>query len=71
MCNDYKHDGIGHYRIDRMDDVQITENPMTKIEETKGYDLSRHKRALFGMFNGEDARDNTIQETAYSLAHRQ
>lgn len=56
MCNDDKHDGIGHYRIDRIDDVQITENPMTKIEEIKGYDLSRHKRALFGMFNGEDAR---------------
>ena len=56
MCNDDKHDGIGHYRIDRMDDVQITENPMTKIEESKGYDLSRHKRALFGMFNGEDER---------------
>lgn len=56
MCNDDKHDGIGHYRIDRMDDVQIAENGMTKVEETKGYDLARHKRALFGMFNGEDAR---------------
>lgn len=56
MCNDDRHDGIGHYRIDRMDDVQITENSITKIEETKGYDLSRHKRALFGMFNGEDER---------------
>lgn len=52
MCSDDKHNGIGHYRIDRMDDVQITENPITK--ETTDNALSRHKRQLFGMFNGED-----------------
>lgn len=56
MCNDDKHDRIGHYRIDRMDDVQIAENPITKVEETRRYDLARHKKALFGMFNGEDER---------------
>ncbi len=54
MCTDDKHPAIGHYRIDRMDDVRITDNDMTIADETVNYDLSRHKRQLFGMFNGDD-----------------
>ena len=56
MCYDDKHKGIGNYRIDRMDDVKIAETAMTESEDAKRFDLSRHKRRLFGMFNGEDAR---------------
>lgn len=56
MCYDDKHSGIGHYRIDRMDDVQISDTLITDNEEVQQFDLSRHKRALFGMFNGEGAR---------------
>lgn len=56
MCYDDKHGNIGHYRIDRMDDVNIEYTPITETEESKRFDLSRHKRALFGMFNGEDAQ---------------
>lgn len=56
MCYDDKHPNIGHYRIDRMDDVRIEETPITKSEESKQFDLSRHKRQLFGMFNGDDER---------------
>jgi len=55
MCNDDKHDNIGHYRIDRMDEVRITEQPITKSDLVSTYDLVRHKKQLFGMFNGEDA----------------
>lgn len=56
MCYDDKHDNIGHYRIDRMEDMKIEYTPITETEESKKFDLSRHKRALFGMFNGEDAQ---------------
>lgn len=56
MCYDDRHDGIGHYRIDRMDDVQIEQTPITETEESKNFDLSRHKKQLFGMFNGDDER---------------
>ena len=56
MCYDDKHGNIGHYRIDRMDEVEIECTPITETEESKKFDLSRHKRALFGMFNGEDAQ---------------
>ena len=56
MCYDDKHPGIGHYRIDRMDDVRIEQTPITESEESKQFDLSRHKRQLFGMFNGDDER---------------
>lgn len=54
MCNDDKHPKIGHYRIDRMDDVRIEETPITESGKSKQIDLSRHKKQLFGMFNGED-----------------
>lgn len=56
MCYDDKHSGIANYRIDRMDDVRISDTSITETEESKRFDLSRHKRRLFGMFNGEDAR---------------
>lgn len=56
MCYDDRHSGIGHYRIDRMEDVQITDTPIADSEVVKSFDLSRHKSRLFGMFNGEDAR---------------
>lgn len=56
MCTDDKHPRIGHYRIDRMDDVRISEKAITTTAEAKSIDLSRHKRQLFGMFNGEDAQ---------------
>lgn len=56
MCYDDKHGNIGHYRIDRMEDMQIEYTPITETEESKQFDLSRHKRALFEMFKGEDAR---------------
>ena len=56
MCYDDKHGSIGHYRIDRMDDMRIELAPINETEESKKFDLSRHKRALFEMFSGEDAR---------------
>lgn len=56
MCYDDKHPGIAHYRIDRMDDVRIEEMPIDLNDESKQFDLSRHKRQLFGMFNGDDER---------------
>ena len=56
MCYDDKHGNIGHYRIDRMDEVDIEQTPINETEESKKFDLSRHKRALFEMFSGEDAK---------------
>jgi len=56
MCTDDKHPGIGHYRIDRMDDVRISEQNATIKDKAMSINLSRHKRQLFGMFNGEDAQ---------------
>ena len=53
MCYDDKHGNIGHYRIDRMDSVKMTDKPITETEQSKQFDLSRHKRQLFGMYNGE------------------
>lgn len=53
MSTDDKHEGIAHYRIDRMDEVEITDTPVTDLDGVDGAALARHKRALFGMFNGD------------------
>lgn len=54
LSTDSMHEGIVHYRVDRMDDVQITDEPVPEKEYS--LDLSKHKKALFGMFNGDDER---------------
>lgn len=56
MCYDDKHGQIAHYRVDRMDEMEIEQTPINETEQSKKFDLSRHKRALFEMFGGEDAR---------------
>lgn len=56
MCYDDKHGNIGHYRIDRMEDMKIEYMPITETEKSKKFDLSRHKRSLFEMFTGKDAQ---------------
>ena len=68
MCFDDRHPGIAHYRIDRMDDVRIEETPITESEESKQFDLSRHKRQLFEMFKGE-YEQVTIQAEKTLLDH--
>ncbi len=52
LCYDDKHDDIGHYRVDRMDGVQATDDPIVKKQ---GFDLATYKKRLFGMFSGDDA----------------
>lgn len=53
MCYDDKHGTIAHYRVDRMDSVNVSQQSITETEKSKQFDLSRHKRQLFGMFSGE------------------
>ncbi len=54
LCYDDKHEGMAHYRIDRMDTVRITDMPITKRPELKKFDVKKHKKQVFNMFAGED-----------------
>ena len=53
LCYDDKHEGMAHYRIDRMDTVKITDAPITKRPDLKKFDVKKHKKQVFNMFLGE------------------
>ena len=44
---------MSHYRIDRMEKVQIIEDDIILPEKRTEFNVGRHKRQLFGMFAGE------------------
>lgn len=53
VCYDDKHGNLASYRVDRMESVTVLEDDITETEESKKFDIIRHKRQLFGMYTGE------------------
>ena len=45
--------GLTHYRVDKMEEVFLMQEPRTVTEETKAFDPSIYSREMFGMFRGE------------------
>ncbi len=43
-----------HYRIDRMDHVQVVNDQPRDVYKGAPIDIKRHKKTLFGMFQGEE-----------------
>ena len=48
-----KHPGVVHYRIDRMDKVELVEEQCKDPYNGEPIDLKHHKKTIFGMFQGE------------------
>ncbi len=44
--------GLTHYRVDKMEDIFLTELPRTVTEETKNFDPSVYSKEVFGMYRG-------------------
>ena len=53
MCFDDKHGNIVHYRIDRMENLNVTDEPISETKDSLAFDVKRHKKQVFGMFVGE------------------
>lgn len=53
ICYDDKYGNLSHYRVDRMDCVTMLNVPITETEQSKKFDLIKHKQQLFRMFGGE------------------
>lgn len=53
VCYDDKHGNLASYRVDRMENVNETEEDITETKASKKFDVSRHKAQAFGMFAGE------------------
>lgn len=54
VCYYGKYEGVVHYRIDRMDHVQMVADQPREPYKGETIDLKRHKKTLFGMFQGEE-----------------
>ncbi len=53
MCYDDKHGNLAHYRVDRMDRVNMLKEAITPSDKIDEVDVQKHKKQLFGMYAGE------------------
>ena len=51
---DNRHNKITHYRIDRMDKVEMVDDPCDPIPEDFLFSIAKHKRSVFNMYVGEE-----------------
>lgn len=47
------HGGLTHYRIDRMDEVEVMKKKIVPKPELKDFDLNAYRQELFDMYSGE------------------
>ena len=53
-------DKIKHYRVDKMQEIQVREDPRQGGEQFAGFDLAAFARKTFGMYGGQD-RNLTLE----------
>lgn len=53
ICYHDKHKNTASYRIDRMLDVRVTEEPINESARPKSLKISEHRKQAFSMFGGE------------------
>ena len=63
---DNRYNKLTHYRIDRMDKVQMIEDHADMPPDELAFDIVNHKKQLFGMFSGETTAV-TIEMDRYLL----
>lgn len=56
VCYSPQHDDIGHYRVDRMEKVEIEEAPIADKDNVKRFDITGHTNKAFNMFSGEPVK---------------
>lgn len=49
-----KYDGLVHYRVDKMHEIQLLDNLRAACDEVKNFDLAIYAKKVFGMFGGDD-----------------
>ena len=55
VAHSNKH-GLTHYRVDKMEEIHLTQEPRTVTEETRAFDPGAYSKEMFGMFRGERLR---------------
>lgn len=49
-----KYNGLVHYRVDKMYEIELLDNLRTVCDEAKNFDLALYAKKVFGMFGGDD-----------------
>lgn len=53
LCYDDRHDGTSRYRIDKMEDVRVENEPRLEKEEFKDFNPETYRKQVFSMFGGD------------------
>lgn len=53
LCYDDRHDGASRYRIDKMEDVKIENEPILQKDEFKDFNPETYRKQVFSMFGGD------------------
>lgn len=48
-----KYAGFTHYRVDRMQNLEVSSETATRNDEISSFDVAKHQQRVFGMFHGE------------------
>ena len=60
ICNLDKHDGLAHYRVDRIANIKLLTKPVLPLKKVKGaeqgFDLPKHMAEHIYMYSGESIR---------------
>ncbi len=56
IAYDEKNSQIRHYRVDKMEKIDITDRKRSGVEDFKKINLAEYSRSTFGMFAGENAQ---------------
>lgn len=52
ICYNAKYDALTHYRVDRMDDVTVSDEKADTVDNGR-FNVAEHAKKVFGMFTGE------------------
>ncbi len=69
---DIYHDQMMHYRVDRMDQVQVSRHDKEYLKKFEKFNLKEHKKQLFGMYSGDGQEvkiriDKTLIDTIFDV----
>jgi len=54
LCYDNLQGRMWHYRVDRMEQLQVSRHDKEMVERFQNFDIRNHKKQLFGMFSGQE-----------------
>ena len=64
---DAKHDQITHYRVDKMKEIRVTDEPREGQEAFRDFNIAHYTKTLFGMYAGDETKV-TLEAANYMVS---